>query len=169
MAKYSLELKLQAVLAYLEGKESFQEIAKRFNVSRTPLQNWVNHYRKNGAQGLTSSYTNYDVRFKMDVLNFMNDNKASLSQTAAAFNIPSPPTILVWKRQVEKYGVDALLPKKKGRPSMKKEPKKPTPPKGSYESLQAENERLRMENAYLKKLQALIQEKEKSPNRTKRK
>jgi transposase len=39
----------------------------------------------------------------------------------------------------------------------------------SDNALRAENERLRAENAYLKKLQALIQDKKKSPNKTKRK
>ncbi|GIO35139.1 hypothetical protein J2TS6_62800 [Paenibacillus albilobatus] len=38
---------------------------------------------------------------------------------------------------------------------------------GSVEALHAEVERLRMENAYLKKLNALVQTKEKSPNKTK--
>ena len=52
---------------------------------------------------------------------------------------------------------------------MKKESKKNKPAEGSIEALQAEIERLRMENAYLKKLNALVQNKEKSPNKTKRK
>lgn len=52
---------------------------------------------------------------------------------------------------------------------MKKETKKSVPLEGSYEALQAENERLRMENAYLKKLRALIQEKEKSPKKKRQK
>ena len=46
---------------------------------------------------------------------------------------------------------------------------KPVPSKGSVEALQAEIEQLRMENAYLKKLNALVQNKEKSPKKTKRK
>lgn len=52
---------------------------------------------------------------------------------------------------------------------MKKEINKPQPVEGSEEALRAEIERLRMENANLKKLRALIQEKEKLQNKTKRK
>jgi transposase len=66
-------------------------------------------------------------------------------------------------------GIDALQPKEKGRPSMKKgmkELKSQTLVEGSLEALQAEVERLRMENAYLKKLNALVQNKEKPPNKT---
>ena len=72
----------------------------------------------------------------------------------------------------ETEGLDALQSKKKGRPSMKKEinkQQKQVPAEGSIEALQAELERLRMENEYLKKLNALVQNKEKSPNKTKRK
>ncbi|MDQ0176103.1 putative nuclease with TOPRIM domain [Bacillus chungangensis] len=47
--------------------------------------------------------------------------------------------------------------------------KKLVPTEGSVEALQAELEQLRMENAYLKKLNALVQSKEKSPNKTKHK
>lgn len=53
---------------------------------------------------------------------------------------------------------------------MKKETNKHsklTPVEGSPEALQAEINRLRMENEYLKKLNALVQTKEKSPKKTK--
>ena len=77
------------------------------------------------------------------------------------------------KSAYETEGLDALQSKKKGRPSMKNKNSKTTknqvPSEGSIEALQAENERLRMENAYLKKLNALVQNKEKSPNKTKHK
>ncbi len=74
-----------------------------------------------------------------------------------------------WKHLFETQGIDALQPKKKGRPSMKKASKKNQPIEGLEEALRAEIERLRMENAYLKKLNALVQEKEKLQNKTKHK
>ncbi len=52
---------------------------------------------------------------------------------------------------------------------MKKKESKNQPIPGSVEALQAENELLRAENAYLKKLQALIQEKETLQTKIKRK
>ena len=105
----------------------------------------------------------------MDVLNYMNETGASTEEAAAIFNIPSSSTVWNWQHVVETQGIDALKPKKKGRPSMKKKAKKSQPVKDSKEALHAENEQLRMEKAYLKKLHALIQEKEKSQNKTKRK
>lgn len=103
----------------------------------------------------------------------MNDHGTSINETAAIFNIPSPSRVRKWFIDYEAEGMDGLILKQKGRPSMKKENQKQTqkglPVEGSVEALQVEIERLRMENAYLKKLNALVQNKEKSPNKTKRK
>jgi transposase-like protein len=121
------------------------------------------------VEGLTSRYTNYSVEFKMNVLKFMNETGSSLLETAAKYNISAPSTILKWKNVLEEQGVVALYSKKRGRPSMKKETKKKQPVEGSQEALLAEIERLRMENAYLKKLNALVQEERKSQNAKKRK
>ncbi|GEC82776.1 transposase [Lysinibacillus sphaericus] len=108
----------------------------------------------------------------MDVLNFMIEKGTSLNETAAIFKIPAPSTISAWRKQYETQGLDALQSKKKGRPSMKKESNKQSkqaPVKVSTEALEARIKQLEMENEYLKKLNALVQNKEKSPNRTKHK
>jgi len=44
-------------------------------------------------------------------------NGTSLRETAAVFNIPAPSTLILWQKQCEAEGVDALKLKKKGCPS----------------------------------------------------
>lgn len=163
MTKYSPELKLQAVLTYLKGTASFKTIADQFNISSSPLKDWVAQYKENGVEALHSSYTNYDLNFKMDVLNYINDFGVTPNKVAAIFNIPSPSTVHKWVKLYTTTGIDALKSKEKGRPSMKKESNKQSkrvPVEGSVEALEARIKQLEMENEYLKKLNALVQNKE---------
>lgn len=80
-----------------------------------------------------------------------------------------------WRIRFEAGGFDALISKKKGRPSMKKETNKSSKPsktaKGdsSVEVLEACIRQLEMENAYLKKLNSLVQKQEKPQPKSKRK
>jgi transposase len=172
MAKFTAEDKLQAVKCYLNGNKSSNEIAKSMGTDHKALLKWVKQYEHNGDEAFIKPYTNYTQQFKLDVLNFMIENGASLNETAAIFKIPAPSTISLWRKQFKTQGIDALQSKKKGRPSMKKEsnqhPKQP-PVEGSREALEARIKQLEMENEYLKKLNALVQNKQKSPNKTKRK
>jgi transposase len=169
MAKFTIEKKVQAVREYLAGHESIKQVAKRHKVSIQVLHHWIKRHRHHGEDGLRKRYTNYTPEYKMDVLNFMNDTGASPTEAAAVFDIPSKSTVANWKRALNQIGPDALIPKKKGRPPMKEKPKKPILPKESNETLQEEVERLRMENAYLKKLNALVKEKERSQRNSKSK
>ncbi len=169
MTKYSLETKLSAVTAYLNGVESFKDVAQKHCVDMTMLKKWVAKFKRHGLAGLQKTYTNYSFEFKMDVLKFINEMGASIAEATAVFNIPTSSTVWKWKHLFETQGIDALQPKEKGRPLMKKKLENNQQVDGSEEALKVEIERLRMENAYLKKLHALIQEKEKSQNKTKRK
>ena len=126
MGKFTFEDKLNAVGAYLEGKESYRDIGKRIGIDFKSIIKWVTLYQNQGEVGLKTKYTNYPVQFKIDVLNYINETGSSLLDTAAHFNIPAPSTILKWQKAVEEQGFDALTPKKKGRPSMKKETEKTT-------------------------------------------
>ncbi|ARO59695.1 transposase [Bacillus cereus] len=172
MAKFTADEKIQIVLRYLNGNESYREMGRSLGVSDTSILNWVNQYKQNGLEAFLKRCTNYTKQFKLDVLNFMIEKGMSLFETAAIFNIPAPSTISVWKKQLETQGIDALRSKKKGRPSMKKDSNKQLKQplaEGSVEALEARIKQLEMENEYLKKLNALVQNKEKSQNKTKRK
>ncbi|MFE3977291.1 MULTISPECIES: IS3 family transposase [unclassified Peribacillus] len=155
MTKYTIDEKSNAVLEYLKGKKSYKSIAQERNVGLSPLKRWVDRYLEHGMEGLASSYTNYTLPFKLEVLTYMNENGASISATAVHYNLPSDSTLLNWANQLKEGGIDALKPKKKGRLSMKKETKKTSPAKGSQEALLAELEYLRAENAYPKKVECL--------------
>jgi len=170
MTKFTIDEKLNAVKRYLEGNEGHRVIADDIGVNYSLFRTWIRQYNFNGENAFEKKYTAYTLQFKLDVLNYMNEKGTSIKETAAIFNIPSPSTLLKWKKQFETGGMDALELMKKGRPSMKKNnsnsKKNQEITEGSIEALRAENEQLRMENAYLKKLNALVQNKEKLPNKT---
>lgn len=167
MAKFTIQRKTQAVREYLAAHESIKQVTKRYTVNKQVLHHWIERYRHHGEDGLRKRYTNYTPEYKMDVLNFRNDTGASPSEAAAVFDIPSKTPVANWKEAFDQIGLDALIPKKKGRPSMKEKPKKTILPIESSETLQEEDERLRMENTYLKKLNALVKEKERSQRNSK--
>lgn len=166
MAKFTAEDKVQAVNRYLNGHESSYEIAKSLGTNHKAILKWVKQYEYNGVDAFIKRYTNYTQQFKLDVLNYMIEHGTSFVETAAIFNIAAPSTILVWKKQFETKGFDALQSRKKGHPSMKKQSKQ-APVEGATEALQARIKQLEMENEYLKKLNALVRNKEKSPRETK--
>ncbi|PEX85740.1 hypothetical protein [Bacillus cereus] len=61
MMKYSLETKLAAVHAYLEGVESFQVTAQKHNVNAVMLKKRIAKFRKHRLAGLQKGYTDYSV------------------------------------------------------------------------------------------------------------
>jgi transposase len=173
MAKFIAEEKIQSVLRYLDGKESMNEIAQDIGVHPSVFSSWVRLYEHQGESAFIKSYTSYSTQFKMDVLKYMNEMGTSSVDTAAIFNLSSSGMVRKWRIKFEQGGIDALELKKKGRPSMKenkkKQSKKPIPAEGTVEALKAKIERLEVENAYLKKLNALVRMQEKLQTKSKRK
>lgn len=167
---YSSDLKLKVVQYYLEGRRSIRETAEKFHVDPSDVRKWKDVYNMHGVAGLCTTHGTYSGDFKVSVVEYMHETRASLRQAAAYFNIPSRNSISKWERIYYEQGREALYRENRGRSKKMSDTKKKTSKKKSIEQnedLLAEVQRLRMENAYLKKLNALIQEREKSEKKIK--
>jgi transposase len=173
MAKYDEHFKLSLVQQYLNGTAGYKSIAKDHGVDHEALRRWVLAFRTHGLDGLKKKFSHYSAEFKLTVLQHTWDNALALGQTAALFNIRSPGSLTVWEREYRRAGLEGLAARPRGKPkSMSVAPSKPESrpdEEKSREDLQAELDYLRMENAYLKKLQALVQARPKPASPKKRK
>ena len=168
--KYSDEFKLKVVLEYLEGKNGgFETLGKKYGVDHSQIRHWVHTYEANSIEGLSIVTRTYDGATKIYIVEYMHQNSLSLRQTAALYCVSSHSALSKWERIYYEEGKVALLEERRGRKHMSTKKPKDTKKKNvnENEDLLAEVQHLRMENEYLKKLNALIQEREKSEQKKK--
>ncbi|MFS0562990.1 transposase [Terribacillus sp. 179-K 1B1 HS] len=162
MVKYSQEFKLNVVKEYKSGELGYELLALKHGIGdQSQVRRWVTFYDSFGEAALLQNQNKkvYPVKFKLDVLDFMKRTGSSLMETAISFRIMNPSIISVWKKAYEKGGIEALE-RPRGRPSMSGKPNKKQKKQihkkiiSREEELERENELLRLEVEYLKKLQA---------------
>ena len=177
MTKFNERFKHSVVKQCESGKLTYSAVAKRNGVSATMVKLWVALHERHGAAGLRKKFDHYDAAFRLRALKQMWKNHWSYGETAIALGIRSSGCLAVWERCYHSGGIDALKPRRRGRPpQMSNLPNAQTPTTTDDESrskkdLLAEIDQLRMENAYLKKLEALVQQQkqQKAITRKKRK
>ena len=157
MTKYSVEERIAAIQA-VEVGESIASVAKQYQIGRKVLERSVRLWEEHGEEGLSSHAYNWTAEQKYKVLEYMHENKLSSAQAGIHFGISGASTVWQWERRYLEKGIMGLEDKKKGR---KPRIIKPKPPKTREEELLEENRYLRAENEYLKKLNALVAEREK--------
>ena len=99
----------------------------------------------------------YTGEFKQMVVETMRKELLSYQETARRFEVRSDTQVRSWERIYLEEGPEGLYIERRGRKSTGR-PKKLKPE--VEEDLIAEVQRLRAENAYLKKLRALVLEEE---------
>lgn len=156
--KYSYEEKLQAVLLVVSSYHSLTQVAKDLGTHPEHLRRWVKRYEEYGEEGLLMKRYTYSGDFKLSALRYMFENHLSLRQTAVKFGIPNESTLLNWEHIYNQEGEVALYRNNRGKMKKQKKPIQPRSAKTKAEELQAELEYLRAENAYLKKLKVLVEE-----------
>ena len=158
--KYNYEIRLKAVKLVLEGGLSVREAGCHLGCGRSQVHLWVTLFERHGLTGLKLRHGSYSAEFKLSVLKHMHQNHLSLLETAVHFGIPGPFVIRQWERLYQNQGAEGLRRKpQRRRPAMSKSKTKKVKLKTTpHEELLKELEYLRAENAYLKKLQALVEE-----------
>lgn len=181
MRKHTEQFKFEVVQYYLHDFGGCTDTGRQYGVTSALVRRWVRFYLENGLDGLTPRpYTVYSARQKLTVLQGMWENNLSYSRAAAMFDVRSQCIVAAWDRAYRAGGIEALIPQTRGRPSAMNGPTtQPDNPDSSKESDRAKDalltreqlleeiESLRMENAILKKWDALVQSRAKPPMRKK--
>lgn len=159
---YSEQFKTEVVNYYSSGLAGYLRTAEHFGIAASMVRRWVLWFRLHGAGGLARKTEHYPAEFKLSVLQHMWNNSLSHTQVAAHFNIRNPGSIGIWERR---YRAGTLVKIASSPPTLPMTSTKQPPPSApdpddsrSRKELLAELQQLRMENAFLKKLKALAQE-----------
>ena len=123
------------------------------------------------------TFKKYSPKFKLSVILDIREHRFSYCETVRKYNLGSTRTggaiqmLQRWERKYLEEGYEGLMKDNRGRPGLegKRRGRPPKLDKKVEEDLIAENQRLRMEIEYLKKLNALVQERIERENGKKQK
>jgi transposase len=159
----SLEEKL-AIIKQVEQGQSVRSVSDRLHLGRHIVYEWVAAYKDSGIQGLVPKRKRENRRSyeeKCIIVREYQESELTLYQLSVKHNVSSSQ-LGNWVRLAEKNGFEALAPKKRGPKigmvRMKRLPKEEC--EKENERLRKENERLRLEILLLKKVRALVEERE---------
>jgi transposase len=161
--KYSDQQRLDAVLDVLEKGVSLCEVARRLGTDHKNVRRWVAFYEQYGVKGICpiKRKVSYSGDFKLSVVRHMRENHLSLFEAALKFGIPNDSVVLTWDRLYESEGASALYQDNRGKmkkPNKQKQSTRAKSVESAEDELLEELEYLRAENAYLKKLKALVEQ-----------
>jgi transposase len=160
MVKFSLKFKQEVAEKYLEDELSLKSVARMYDISPCTVRKWAYAYREHGIGILTGKKGRYSADFKLTVVKEVVDDCFSVRETAVKHGIPAFGTVCTWLEKYRKYGEDAFIRKNIKIISVPDNSIIPSPPPPALtEDEREELEQLRVENAYLKKLKALVQQK----------
>ena len=155
----------------MEKGRSGRSAANKYGISNVEMQYKYNLYQKHGQIKLDKYAYDWTVEQKCEVLEYMRRNHLSCKQTGIQFGIKGSSTVRKWEKKYLENSKDELDKKKK---SKKSGPQKPKVAKQKTQKIKTREEELldrilylEAENAYLKKMNALVAEREKKERENK--
>ncbi|WP_425805246.1 transposase [Desulfitobacterium sp. Sab5] len=159
--KYSRETKTEAVLDYLSGKGSLQEICEKYKIkSHTQLRNWLKAYNRHedfktrtGGSSMTKGRVTTSEE-RLQIVRECIANRNDYGGTALKYRV-SYQQVYTWTKKYREMGETGLEDRRGHRagtlPSRTPEEKL----RDRVAQLERENYDLEMENALLKKVKEL--------------
>ena len=143
----------------IEDGYSFGFICDHYGSSEKTLKVLWHRYQESGIEGLKKR-PNFQSTFELKKQIVFDIEKNHLTLHAASIKYgPSPDIIKVWLRIYRANGLSGLERiKKRGRPPGMGRPRKNSKPLTELERLRKEVQELKTENALLKKVRALVEE-----------
>ena len=159
MKTYTREFKLAVCNEIAQAKLPVERIAKKYNIEPSYVRFWYQVFSIHGNQSFSPRSRPLSVKEKLAIVHRKQTESWSGRHTDAFFNLPVGKT-LQWEHE---YSSGKLVNSDKPRvkPSMKSKQEKSFD-EMSEKELRDELAFLRAENAYLKKLDALLEKKRRS-------
>lgn len=147
------ERQQEAAVALFEAGYGRAAVTTRLGVSATAVRRLRDRWRLRGPGALVAmtGKRSFTFEFKLEIVRRFVAGEATSIELAREHDLSSPRLVRNWVRAYRREGEEALRPKPKGRPAAAADSSGPS----ELEQLRAENLRLSAENAYLKKLRAL--------------
>lgn len=159
---YSKEFKEKIVIEYLSGDYSQRDLVKKYGLSSKNLvHRWVKRYNshrrlKSSGKGMKKSMTKgrkTTWKERIDIVLFCLKNDFDYTKAAEKYEV-SYQQVYLWVKKYKAQGVEALKDRR-GRKKPEEELTEQDKLKIKMKEIEAENERLKAENAFLKKLEEL--------------
>lgn len=158
MKEYPTDFKLKVIRELKDSIGTKANVYKKYGIPKQTISKWEKLYDSYGVAGLEGKrkHATYSGAFKQAVIEDMRNNHLSQHEVSLKYHV-GRTQIQNWERIYLQEGPEGLYIERRGRKSTGRPPK--VLDKKVEEDLIAENQRLRMEIAYLKKLNALVREK----------
>ncbi len=166
--KLSLKDKRKIIETYKTEYCSYECAGKAVGCSSKVAELIIKQYELHGEKALTISkkQNHYSEEFKKKMVDLVESGRTITSLTVE-YNLHTTSTIRRWIKIFEQLGYNGLKENKRGRPKMKPKETKTNEnavspltdkERQEFEEMKKKLEYLEMENEYLKKLDALVQE-----------